>query len=135
MMSETDTPPAEIATDETEVDRRNEWVTLLVDVTERADVARRLLAAAVVDPYVVLTTSHGFRVPRWVAEDADLLFAEEVDPDADAVAPSGGPEDAPGSDVESPGGEALHIEQPVDERVVGDADALGATRPARGRRK
>lgn len=85
-MSDTDTTPDEVVETDTptpEADRRNEVVTLLVRAEERQRVARALLAAAGIDSHLVRTTSNGFRVPRWIAVDADLVLAEDAAPNAD----------------------------------------------------
>lgn len=93
-----------------DVERRDELVTLLVPAAERSEVARRLLAAAE-HPRIVRTTSRGFRVPRRVAVDADLLLAEDA-----AAAPD-----------EQPAGDGQPVEQPA-----GDEQP---TKSSRGRRK
>ncbi|MEU4228296.1 hypothetical protein AB0F17_28715 [Nonomuraea sp. NPDC026600] len=96
-----------------------EIVELLVPARERGRVARALLQAADeqgLPPGVVLSTSTGYRVPRRVADAADVALAESVN--------DGGP--LPGTQVYAAAvgrpGFRRDGEQPVDPEAVPDPE-------------
>lgn len=128
----------ETQTSDTEIAHKNAPIVLLVRAIERPKVARALLAAAAeagAPAEIVRSTSDGYIVPRYLADLADLVLAEDVAapiegqlrayaaavangvdqvrPPADEVTPDPAPEAGPGPEVDQDG-RLLITRTPVD---------------------